>query len=368
MEFRANRRALMKGLGQVIGVIERRQTLPMLSNLLCEAGDGILTLTGTDLEVEITAQVPIDSIEEGTCTVPGRKFFDICRALPDDANVKLRATEEKALLSSGRGRYVLMTMNASAYPRMTMDSQQWTLRPTIDVWRRLLDKTAFAMAHQDVRYYLNGILLVFGEKQLSAVATDGHRLAKVDVDHNELTGEATQIILPAKTVQELKRIIANEDADQIVSTSVSERMACIEFAETRLISKLVDGRYPDYERVIPVGLREEARIEVDALRSGLLRAAVLSNEKYKGVRFEFKKERLRLVANNPEQEEAEEEIEIDYDGPEIVIGFNVGYVLDVLSAVSEATVRIGFSDGNSSSVWQGVGGEREIFVIMPMRL
>lgn len=368
MEFRANRRALIKGLGQVIGVIERRQTLPILGNLLCEARDGLLTLTATDLEVEISARVPIDLISGGSCTVPGRKFFDICRALPEEAQVKVRAEGEKALLSSGRGRYMLMTMDASSYPRMTMDSERLTLMPTIEVWRRLLDKTAFAMAHQDVRYYLNGILLVFGEKQLSAVATDGHRLAKVDVVHDELTGNATQIILPAKTVQELKRIIANEDAEQMVSTSVSERMACVEFADTRLISKLVDGRYPDYERVIPVGLREEARIDVDALRSALLRAAVLSNEKYKGVRFEFQKERLRLVANNPEQEEAEEEIEIDYDGPEVVIGFNVGYVLDVLTAVSDATVRIGFSDGNSSSVWQGVGGEREVFVIMPMRL
>ncbi|MCF7982869.1 MAG: DNA polymerase III subunit beta [Thiohalocapsa sp.] len=369
MKIEIPRADLLPALNVVAGVVERRQTLPILGNLLIQAQDSGIALRATDMEVEIGTRARAEVHEPGEITVPSRKLMDICRSLPEGAVVTVRVEGERAVVSSGRSRFTLSTLPARDFPSMELGEAKLSLQIPSAAVKRLLDKTAFAMAQQDVRYYLNGVLLELREGMLRAVATDGHRLAKVSsiVEGVSPPGEdPMQMIIPAKTVLELKRLLAADDAS--IELELSERTVRVSFGENVLASKLIDGRYPDYERVIPKELPQAAKIDKETLRGALQRAAILSNEKYKGVRVSFDPGTLGLQSNNPEKEHAEDEIEIEYDGPPCVVGFNVSYVLDVLQVVQEASVEVRFRDGDSSAVWAGEGADNEEFVIMPMRL
>lgn len=366
MEFAANRDIVLPALNKVIGVIERRQTLPILGNLLVVARAGRVTLTGTDLEVEVKTNFEADIQQEGETTIPARKLLDICKNLSDGAEVRLRVKDERCIVTSGRGRFTLGLLPASDFPTMELEDSGFDFQIPESQLKRLLDKTAFAMAQQDVRYYLNGMLLELRTNELISVATDGHRMAKF-VTPLDLTLETDrQVIVPNKTVTELKRQLSY--TDDLITIRLAERGLRIEVGAMTMTSKLVDGRYPEYERVIPTQSPRTATVEKDVLKRALSRTSILSNEKYRGVRLSFDPGTLKLLAHNPEQEEAEEEIELEYDGEPISIGFNVAYLLDALNVIDDTSVSIHFQDANGSSIWRGLGSERETFVVMPMRL
>jgi DNA polymerase-3 subunit beta len=366
MHIRTNREALVPVLQKVGGVVERRQTLPVLGNLLIAASEGTVEVSGTDLEVEVRATLRADVQTGGETTVPARKLMDICRALPEGAEITLRQDKERFLVLAGRSRFTLSTLPAGDFPAMEGSSGEERIELEQAQLKDLLDRTAFAMAHQDVRYYLNGLLLEVRPDRLVAVATDGHRLAKVELELDSDVGEGLQIIVPRKTVLELGRLLAGGQAP--VTVDVGERSFRAVADGVVLTSKLVDGRYPDYDRVIPAAPERLAVVDRELLRQALQRTSILSNEKYKGVRLHFEPGLLRLQAHNPEQEEAEEELEIEYQSEPAAIGFNVAYLLDVLNVLGTNEVRIAFSDANSSAVVTGSGRDGEVYVVMPMRL
>jgi len=370
MNIGMDRSQLLPALGVVSGVVERRHTLPILGNLFVSAEGDSVTLRATDLELEIGTRTSARVNEPGATTVPARKVMEICRSLPEGAEVTLRTDGERAAIVSGRSRFLLSTLSADKFPAMDVGDAELSLELEAAVLRRLLEKTAFAMAQQDVRYYLNGVMLELGPGRMIAVATDGHRLAKATavLEDGAVEGleEPMQVIVPAKTVVELKRLLSADVG--LVTLAVSARTLRVTMGSSVVSSKLVDGRYPEYARVIPKGLERQALVARDQLRAALQRTAILSNEKYKGVRISFENGKLGLQAHNPEKEEAEDELEVEYSGEQVMVGFNVGYILDVLAAIGEDTVEIWFRDGESSAVWHGLGADDETFVIMPMRL
>lgn len=370
MKIAVERAQLLPALAMVGGVVERRQTLPILGNILVVADGEGLSLKATDLELEIGTACAAKVERPGSLTLPARKLIDICRSLPDGARIALRKEGERAVIVSGRSRFNLSTLPADDFPVMEMGAVELSLDIEQVTLRRLLDKTAFAMAQNDVRYYLNGLLLELHPERVIAVATDGHRLAKLSTALETGVGtesaQPMQVIIPGKTVQELRRILGSEN--NMLRLELSQRTMRLLAGGAVVTSKLVEGRYPEYERVIPQGLENQAIVNKDLLRAALQRTAVLSHEKYKGVRVTFSEGTLSLESTNPEKEEAEDAIEIGYQGGETTIGFNVAYVLDVLNVVSEEAVEVFFRDGDSSAVWQGAGAVDETFVVMPMRL
>jgi DNA polymerase III subunit beta len=366
MHIRTNRETLLPALAKVSGVVERRQTLPILGNFLLAASNDSIEITGTDLEVEVRAGASAIVERPGEISLPARKIVDICRALPEGVEIALVVENERASMVAGRSRFTLSTLPASDFPNMegAVGAQSIEVQPK--KLKYLFEKTAFAMAIQDVRYYLNGLLVEIKRDRIVAVATDGHRLAKVEAMVELDIEDETQIILPRKTVLELNRLLGSDS--ETVRMDLSEKIFRIFVDDTVLTSKLVDGRFPDYARVIPRVCERIAYADKDALRQALLRTSILSNEKYKGVRFSLAGGQLRLQTHNPEQEEAEEEIELEYSQEPTVIGFNVGYLMDVLNVLDGEEVEIGFNDSNSSALLRNRGKDNETFVVMPMRL
>jgi len=365
MKLSASRETLLKPLQAVIGVVERRQTMPILANVLLVAKDGQVAVTGTDLEVELVATVDVEVEAAGEITVPGRKLLDICRALPESAEVSISVSGEKLNVKSGRSRFSLMTLPAAEFPRVGDINAGQTLSVSQATLAKLLDKTHFSMAQQDVRYYLNGLLLETGEKWLRAVATDGHRLALCEIELDEQKMPEQQVIVPRKGVLELQRLIGGEGELQIELGSNHIR---IQLEHIRYTSKLIDGRFPEYERVIPQDTDNQLTADREAFRGALQRTAILSNEKYRGIRLIIKKDGLLLQAHNPEQEEAEEEVEISYSGDDIEIGFNVNYLLDAFGAIESDEIVLALVDGNSSCLLRDPGNDECKYVVMPMRL
>jgi DNA polymerase-3 subunit beta len=365
MKFRATRESLLAPLQAVIGVVERRQTMPILANFLLVAGDKNLSVTATDLEVELLANAEVEVLEPGEITVPGRKLLDICRALPDGANVTLTLKGERMTVTSGRSRFTLSTLPAAEFPTVDNIGAQQTLSLPQKDLRRLLDKTHFAMANQDVRYYLNGLLLEVGNKRLRSVATDGHRLALCDIDLEHGGNSQQQVIIPRKGVLELQRMLSDEGE---IRMSIGSNHLRVELDGLRFTSKLIDGRFPEYERVIPKTKKEGVKTERAPLRQALQRTAILSNEKYRGIRLELKDNTMLIQAHNPEQEEAEEQLEVEYVGDGVEIGFNVNYLLDALGALDREQVEMQVTDANSSCIIRDPGEKRCTYVVMPMRL
>jgi DNA polymerase-3 subunit beta len=364
--MKTKRETLLRPLQMIVGVVERKQTLPILANVLVKVRGKELSLAATDLEVELRTRVEIDSTRDEEFTVPARKLLDICKALPESAEVSLEVEADKAVLRSGRGRYSLGILPAQDFPGVEEKPAVEHFRIGEDTLKNLLEKTQFAMAQQDVRYYLNGLLLEVRNGRVRTVATDGHRLAISERVDEGFAGKDVQVIVPRKAVMELGRLLERSDA--VVDVEVSASHIRLRIGETTFISKLIDGRFPDYERVIPRGEAETLRAEREGLRQALIRTAILSNEKYRGIRFRLEPGVLELVAHNPEQEEAEEKVEVDYHGREIAIGFNVGYLLDVINVLDTDKVEFALIDANSSCLIQGEGREDSRYVVMPMRL
>ncbi len=365
MKLRAGRDVLLKPLQAVIGVVERRQTMPILSNVLLVAREGVLSITATDLEVELVATAEVSVEAGGEITVSGRKLLDICRALPDGSDIDIGLSGEKLVVRSGRSKFSLATLPAAEFPTVEDIKAGQTILVSQAVLGRLIEKTHFSMAQQDVRYYLNGMLLETGGKFLRAVATDGHRLALCEAEIDGATLEEQQVIVPRKGVLELQRLM---DGEGDLNIELGANHVRIQLQDIRFTSKLIDGRFPEYDRVIPKESSNELKADKALFRGALQRTAILSNEKYRGIRLVIRDSGVVIQAHNPEQEEAEEELEVGYSGEDIEIGFNVNYLLDALGAVEGEEVTLSVLDSNSSCLIRQPGRDDGNFVVMPMRL
>jgi DNA polymerase-3 subunit beta len=364
MKLTATREDLLAPLQSVIGVVERRQTMPVLANVLLSARDGRLAITGTDLEVELVAATKVGLEQPGDITVPGRKLLDIFRALPEGVSITLSTEGERVSVRAGRSRFTLSSLPAAEFPVVEEINAAQTLALPQGEFRRLIDKTHFSMAQQDVRYYLNGLLLETQESALRAVATDGHRLALCEMALPS-PAKAGQVIVPRKGVLELQRILGTEGN---VELAIGTNHVRAQIGDIRFTSKLIDGRFPEYGRVIPATPAKLVTADRELLRQALQRTAILSNEKYRGIRLAMRTDLLIIQAHNPEQEEAEDQVEVVYAGDEVEIGFNVNYLLDALSAIEGDKVEIGLTDSNSSCLIHAPGLIQTRYVVMPMRL
>lgn len=366
MRFTLQREAFLKPLAQVVNVVERRQTLPVLANFLVQVQNGQLSLTGTDLEVEMVSRIAVEDARDGETTIPARKLFEIIRALPDGSRITVSQTGDKITVQAGRSRFTLATLPSNDFP--SVDEVEATERVAIGeaTLKELIERTAFAMAQQDVRYYLNGLLFDLRGDALRTVATDGHRLALCETDLAKPSGSKRQIIVPRKGVTELQRLL--ESGDREIELEVGRSHVRVKRDDVTFTSKLIDGRFPDYEAVIPIGADREVKVDREALRASLQRAAILSNEKYRGIRVEVSPGNLKISAHNPEQEEAQEEIEADTTVSDLAIGFNVNYLLDALSALRDEEVIIQLRDSNSSALVRESSSEKSRHVVMPLRL
>ncbi len=366
MKFETQRDVLLAPVQAVVGVVERRQTMPILANLLLSVSDDGLAVTGTDMEVELVANAGVEVQEKGDITVPARKLLDICRALPEGAKLTVYLDKGKLTLRSGRSRFSLATLPAADFPSVEDINVQRGFKLSQKMLRELISKTAFSMAQQDVRYYLNGLLLETGEKRLRAVATDGHRLALCDLKAEMIDDAVQQVIVPRKGVLELQRLLGEDETEANVEFGTNHLRVTL--PSIRFTSKLIDGRFPEYDRVVPKGGDKVFTADRQLLKETLGRAAILSNEKYRGVRLQLSPKLLKVMAHNPEQEEAEDELEVVYQGGDLEIGFNVTYLMDALSALESEQVRITLTDANSSCLVRAPDKEDCRYVVMPMRL
>ncbi len=369
MHFEISRKALLPPLKMVSGIVEKKQTLPILANTLIKVNGEQLHFTATDTELEIScaAQIESDFNSDGAATLPAQKLFDICRSLGEDAVIQVNQEEDgRAVVKSGRSRFVLATLPSDDFPSSEEIEIKLSFSMPQQALKYLFSKTQFAMAQQDVRYYLNGLLLDIHADKLNVVATDGHRLALAEQPCEVDVEETEQVILPRKAVLELSRIL--EDNEEPVKISLATSHIRFELSGITLTSKLIDGRFPDYRGVLPTNNQHLLTINCILLKQALNRSAILSNEKYKGARLKLAANLLEVSAHNPEQEQAEEEIDAEYQGEALEIGFSIMYLLDALNAIDTEQAELYFSDPNSSCLICQQNTDKVKYVVMPMRL
>ena len=365
--IQVERNLLLTPLQAVSGVVERRHTLPILSNVLLELGDGLLSLTATDLEIQVASQARTDAArEKELTTVSARKLHDILRSLPDNAVLALDLQEKRLQVKAGKSKFSLQTLPASDFPKISPGGAA-TARATLaqNQLKRLLALVQYAMAQQDIRYYLNGLLLSLQPEGISVVATDGHRLA-LATSKVQLDISPAEVILPRKAIVELSKLLA--DTDEPVSLEILDNQVRFAFGAIAFVTKLVDGKFPDYHKVVPTNYKKQFRVARLDLQQALQRAAILSNEKFRGVRWVLTPGSLRIICTNSEQEEAEEELEVEYSAEALDIGFNVSYLLDVLANVQSTEVECSLGDSNSSMLMTMPGDATFKYVVMPMRI
>jgi DNA polymerase III subunit beta len=366
MQIQLEREQLLKPVGVVAGVIERRQTLPILSYVLIRANGEKITLTGTDLEVEVVTSAEGRVTGSGELTVPARKLFDICRALPEGVPVVLAKQGEKIVLKAGKSRFSLSTLPPKDFPTVEGGSFGQALTITETALKSAIERTAFCMAQQDVRYYLNGLYLEVNGRRLRSVATDGHRMALTDTECLSPVEKPIDVIVPRKGIQEIGRLLSH--SDEPVKVEVGTNHIRLSFADLVFTSKLIDGRFPDYTKVIPASQSKSIELDRNLFREALGRVAILANEKYRGVRLNLESGRLSISAHNPEQEEAAEELEISYSGDPLEIGFNVNYLMEATAAIESAQIALGLNDASSSCTLRSIDRPETQYIVMPMRL
>ncbi len=366
MQIKINREVLLKPLTNVSSIVERRHTLPILSNLLLVAKNNNIQLTATDLEMQISLNIESKFSGELSTTISAKKLLDICRSLPEAVDIDMVSTDSRITVKAGKSRFNLQTLPAADYPIMTkVASNSTNLKISQVALKKLLKQVEFAMAQQDIRYYLNGLLLEVNENKLNIVGTDGHRLSFTSTTLNQ-SYEKTEVILPRKTVVELIKLL--NDSENEVNIELSAGQVNFAFDEIRLISKVIDGKFPDYHRVIPIGHQNTFSVNRLEVLTAMQRASILSNEKYRGIRMVISNNNLKLISTNTEQEEAEEELEINYAKDGLDIGFNVTYLIDVLNNVNDETINFSFADANSSCLITVPTDENYKYVVMPMRI
>ena len=366
MQIKINREILLKPLNSVTSIVERRHTLPILSNLLLEAKNNNIQLTATDLEMQISLNVESKFNGELSTTISAKKLLDICRSLPEAVDIDMVSTDSRITVKAGKSRFNLQTLPAADYPVMTkVAGSGIAIKISQIEFKRLLKQVEFAMAQQDIRYYLNGLLLEVNENKLNLVGTDGHRLSFTSCTLNQ-TYDKTDVILPRKTVVELIKLL--NDSDDEVTIEINAGQVNFAFNEISLISKVIDGKFPDYHRVIPTAHQNIFSVNRVVVLTAMQRASILSNEKYRGIRMVLSAGNLKLISTNTEQEEAEEELEIDYQKDAMDIGFNVTYLIDVLNNTQQENINFSFADANSSCLITVPGDENYKYVVMPMRI
>ena len=367
MQFSISREVFLRPLQLVVSsVAGGRPALPIMGNILIEVKDNLLSLTGTDLEVELITQIPLEQpSKDGTITVPARKLLDICRGLSDPCEITFQVKDERVTVRSGRSRYLLSSLPAADFPNI--ESWQSIIELTVPQteFKKLIEFTQFAMASQDVRYYLNGMYFEASGTVLRSVATDGHRLASCAINLAQ-SFEEQSVIVPRKGVTELVKLLDNGQGNVTIQIGQNNLRAIIDgFIFT---TKLIDGRFPDYRRVIPRNGDKELTSSREVLKQAFSRAAILSNEKFRGVRLTLSENLLQITANNPEREEAEEYIDVNYQSENLEIGFNVSYVLDVLNTLKSEQVKMTFSSSDHSALIESIDDDNSLYVLMPMRL
>ncbi len=366
MEFSLTRDDLLKPMQWVSSVVDKRQTMAVLQNILLEVEQGQLRLTGTDTEIELVVQVALQGdFQEGAVTLPGRKAVDWLKQLKPGVTIQVKLEEQRVVFKSGRSSSRVATLPAGDFPNLQDSISLQTLELDAQKLKKLIDKTAFAMAQQDVRYYLNGMLLDIRPEVLRMVSTDGHRLALCDMSIDTLD-QRQQAIIPRKAVLELSRLLGENQGT--VTLQLGQHHLRVLMDQVIFTTKLIDGRFPDYERVLPRDGDKYVLAHREELRAALLRVSVLCNEKFRGLRLSLRSGELELVANNAEQEEAEERVAVDYSGAELEIGFNVGYLLDVLAALEEPHILLTLGGQNSSLLLQEQESRDATYVVMPMRI
>lgn len=370
MYIKIKKEDLSSALKTVIGVVEKRQTLPVLANILTTVKDNILSLTATDAEVEIVCRLPLapDALNkdnEGGATIPARKFFDICKSLPENTAVQINTEENQALLKAGKSKFKLQTLPAADFPNTPELNNPTKFTIQQQKLKNLLYKTSFCVAVNDVRYHLNGLLLEIGDNMITLVGTDGHRMAVAQ--HEFESEQEARVIIPRKAVLELSKLLQENDSE--ITVLFDDNHIRFELSEYLVLtSKLIDGEFPDWLTVLPTNPDKHVIAETAGLKQALSRASILSNEKYKGIRLIIAPKILNINAKNASQEEAEEILEIEYDGEELEIGFNGIYILDALNVVSTKMVQLAFSDENSSCLITEEGNEYCKSLVMPVRI
>ena len=368
MNINIQKETLEKPLSQIIGVVEKRQTLPILGNVYLELNSSLLTLIGSDLETEITTRVENVEGDNGKTTVSARKLYDICKSLPNESQLSLIIEQDnKMVVKAGKSRFTLQTLSAEDYPRLEETQWKQEFDLTQSQLNNLLTRTSFSMAQQDVRYFLNGLLLEIHNDHILSVATDGHRLAKTQVAVNPLGIDLVQSIIPRKAVIEIGKFL-DANSDELVNVKLNASHISIQSGHFMFISKLIDGRFPDYEKVIPANLDKHVIINRENLINILSRAAILSNEKFRGVSLSVNNNVLEVRSHNPDQEHAKDEMEVDYSAEAIEIGFNVNYLLEALKACESDNIDLGLLDPNTSCTFHAQESSDTLYLIMPMRL
>jgi DNA polymerase III subunit beta len=366
MKFSISRDMLLAPLQQVIGVIEKRQTMAILSNVLIKATEGSLGFTGTDLEVQLITKSDVEWSEPGEITVPARKLLDICRTLPESSVVRVEGDQDRMIVQCGRSRFNLNTLPANSFPAFELGSTEFEASIEGRVLKKAFEKTIFAMAVQDVRYYLNGLMLEFNDAMLRVVSSDGHRLAVYEATLEHRFESYRQVIIPRKGVSEFFRLLGDDSRQ--VSIQLGSNSILFELGHICFSAKLIEARFPDFERVMPRDISRVVTVNKEAFRGALSRVSILSNEKLKGVSLDIGRRVMRLTAHNPEHEEAEEELEVNLNGEEFTIGFNAAYLLDALNNVDSDEVKLSFTDAATSCLIEDVQNSQFRFIVMPMRL
>jgi DNA polymerase-3 subunit beta len=370
MKLTIERAALLRSLNHVQSVVERRNTIPILANVLLHAEDGSVKLTATDMDIAIVEAAPADVHAAGETTAPAHTLYEIVRKLPEGAQIELEAGDDKLVLNAGRSRFVLAALPTADYPAMREDDLPHNFTMPANALRRLIDRTRFAISTEETRYYLNGIYMHAAEMDgvavLRAVATDGHRLARVEAPLPEGAAGMPGIIIPRKTVNELRKLIDECDGD--IDVALSDTKIRFAFGETVLSSKLIDGTFPDYEKVIPTGNDKLLEIDCRQFAAAVDRVATISTERSRSVKLEISPNNLTLSASSPEAGSAREEIEVSYDKEPIEIGFNSKYLLDIAQQVEGETVQMLLADGASPTIVRDTADSSALYVLMPMRV
>jgi len=366
MNFIIDRDHLLTPLQHIVNVIEKRQTMPILANILLVIQDNQLVLTGTDLEIQIIVRINLESKTDGAITVPARKLLDICRLLPADAKIKFSLQDDKLKINSLRSRFSLSTLPAEDYPEFVEDDFDYQFKMQASRFKKALDKTIFCMANQDVRYYLNGLMMNITNAQLKVVASDGHRLAVYEDTIEHETGYETRIIIPRKGILELSRLLDDPETDLTIQFSENNIRICIK--NLIFSAKLIDAKYPDFSKVFHQSFFPQIEIQKQVLRDALTRVSVLANEKFKGIAFDINPDSLRISTHNPDHEEAEEELLIDYQGEDISIAFNAQYFVDAVSNLDSELAYITIAENSSSCFIEDPNDPRFKFIVMPMMM
>jgi len=366
MNIKINREVLIKPLSSVVGIVEKRQALPILSNLLLVGNANKLTFTATDLEMQTSLNIDTKIETDFEITISARKLFDITRALPENSELDFQINESRVNVKAGKSKFNLQTLPSKDYPLLKKnDSESVSVKLSQNKLKGLLKQVDFAMAQQDIRYYLNGLLFEIQGQKLNIVGTDGHRLsftsAKLDDNY-----EKKEVIIPRKTIMELIKLL--DDSDEIVELEILNQQVTFKFGDIFIITKVIDGKFPDYNRVIPVGYENGFLIDRQMLLNAMQRASILSNEKYRGIRLVLSENNMKLITTNSEQEEAQEDIEISYNKEAIDIGFNVTYLIDVLNNIQFDQLSFTFKDSNSSCLVTIPNNDDYKYVVMPMRI